>query len=192
MYGTANSWYAVGLFMDIPNNEYNIDTLRKGRKIILEGKVVGEILKDIYVSTATNDKNTWAQLIGYTYKDNIYAYSIIEESLKEYLKKSPGGTIQVFQSFIDNFKMDKSDYSHFITYFNHENWIDDPSPLLRLGLVFEADKLIGIVHSRQLALTRTTDYKLDRGFEVAFYNDANKKSVADFIKTFNHFINTVD
>jgi hypothetical protein len=187
-----NNWYRVGLFMEIPNNEYNTDTLRKGRKVVVDGKVVGEIRRDVYVNKLTNDRNTWAELIGYTYRDNIYSYSIVEESLKAHLKKFPDRTLRSWQPFIESFQMVKDEYGHFVTYFKYENWIVDPSPLLRVQLVFEKDKLIGVVHSRQINLPNTTGYKLDRGFEVEFYSDTDQQTTADFIKTFNDFIKTVD
>lgn len=188
-----NGWYNIGLLTELPNDAYGTDTLHKGHKIIVDGKVVGEILKDIPVSTSTNTKKTWAELIGYTYKDNLYPGSIIENVLEDYLSKITDRSLKTMQPFISNFELDKDDrMPPFITYFNYENWIDDPSPLMRIQLVFEKDQLIGIVHSRNIHVPNTTNATLERDLQVAFYNDTPQETQQKFIKAFNKFMQGVD
>lgn len=188
-----NGWYAVGLSMEIPNSDFDNDTLRKGRKIIVDGKVAGEVLKDMYVSTSTDNRKSWADLTGFTHKDNIYPYSIIENALISYMSKVSDRSIEAFQPFIRSFQMEKDEgLKPFITFFNYENWIDDSSPLLRVQLIFQENRLVGIVHSRHLELPSTVDYRLERGFRMAFFNDTPKGTKERFIKQFNQFINSVD
>ncbi|HEY8919122.1 MAG TPA: hypothetical protein VIM87_21910 [Chitinophaga sp.] len=188
-----NGWYNIGVLAELPNDAYGTDTLRKGHKIIVDGKVVGEILKDIPVSTSTNTRKTWAELTGYTYKDNLYPESIIENVLEDYLSKITDRSLKSLQPFISNFELEKDDrMPPFITYFNYENWIDDPSPLMRIQLVFEKDQLIGIVHSRNIQVPNTTNAALERDFQVAFYNDIPKETQQKFIKVFNSFMQGVD
>lgn len=188
-----DGWYEVGLQMEIPNSEYGEDTLRKGRKIVVGGKVVGEVLSDMYVSTSTTGKESWAELTGYTYKDNIYPRTIIEKVLVDYTAAARDRSLETFQPFIRSFALEEDRrLDSFVTFFNYENWIDDPSPLMRIQLVFRDNKLIGVVHSRPLKLPGTKHYTLDRGFRVAFFRDTPRSSRESFIKLLNRFLNSVD
>jgi len=191
----ANGWYQVGLTADLPNDAqaFSSDTLHKGREIIVDGKVAGKVLKDMAVSTGTNTKRTWAELTGYTYKDNLYPQTIIENVLPAYLDSVKEHTLKSMQPFISNFRLEKNDLlPSFVTYLNYENWIEDPSPLMRLQLVFFKDKLVGVVHSRPLVLHQAADTRLERGFNVAFFDDTPKDIRKKFTDDFNDFIVGVD
>jgi hypothetical protein len=97
------------------------------------------------------------------------------------------------QSFITNFNLDKDDrFSPFVTYANYENWIDDPSPMYRLQLVFKDNHLLGVVHSRPISLSNTTTHQLARNFQATFYNNTKKEDIDEFIKKFNEFVSTAD
>ncbi|HEY1115964.1 MAG TPA: hypothetical protein VGE66_20520 [Chitinophagaceae bacterium] len=188
-----DGWCAVGLTMAIPASEYGTDTLRKGRKIVVEGKEVGEVLKDMYVTTSSTGKESWAQLAGYTQHANIYPFSVIEQALRGYVDTVSGRTLAAFQPFINSFKMERDEeLKPYVAYFTYENWIDDPSPLPRVQLVFLHDTLVGVVHTRPLALRHTTDHQLERGFRVLFFNDVRQVAKDNFIKQFNSFITSVD
>ncbi|HEY1112426.1 MAG TPA: hypothetical protein VGE66_02660, partial [Chitinophagaceae bacterium] len=186
-------WAAIGLHMPIPLEDYGTDTLRRGRKIMLEGKVVGEVLRDMYTSTSSSGQGGWAELTGYIPQDQIYPSTIIENVLIRYADRVPDRSLQAYQPFINSFQLEEHDaFAPFVTYFNHENWVDDPSPLLRIQLVFENNKLIGVVHSRPLSLPGTTDHKLERGLTASFFNDTPKETRDNFIRLFNAFITSAD
>lgn len=186
-------WCAVGLYMPIAVEEYGTDTLRKGRKIVVDGREVGEVVKDMYVTTSSTGRESWAEVSGYTQHANIYPFSVIERALQGYVDTVSGRTMQAFQPFINSFGMERDEeLKPYVSYFNYENWIDDPSPLPRVQLVFLKDTLVGVVHARPLALPRTTDHKLERGFRVLFFNDVRQVAREGFIKRFNDFITSVD
>lgn len=188
-----DGWCAVGLTMEIAASEYGTDTLRKGRAIVVGGKKVGEVLKDLYVTTSSTGKESWAQLAGYTQHGNIYPFSVIEHALQGYVDTVSGRTLQAFQPFINSFKLEQDEeLKPYVSYFTYETWIDDPSPLPRVQLVFLKDTLVGVVHTRPLALRHTTDHQLERDFRVLFFSDVRQQAKDNFIKKFNDFITSVD
>ena len=189
-----NNWYLIGVMMDLDSNEFNIDSIKAGREIFVDGKEVGVIRNNTPASTSENGEGVWSMLYGYVPKENIDSNTIIENALK---KKSEtwlaSRSFNNLQSFINNFQLERdSQLSPFITYYNYENWIDDPSPLFRIQLVFLDDKLIAIVHSRKINLNNTDDSPLDRDFHVAFFADTKKEVRDSFIAKFNQLINSVD
>ncbi len=191
-----NGWYQVGLNMDISNDEYGKGKLKKGAPIKVKGKVVGQILKDMEVSTSTNNKGSWAELIGYTHKDNIRPNTVIENALEFYMStaKDNKRTVAFMQPFINDFELtkDAEQFGPFLIYYNYENWIDDPSAGYRLLLIFKDGRLAGVLHTRPLTLTGTTGIHAERGYDVAFYNDTPKEDRDDFLAQFNQFIMSVD
>lgn len=187
-----NNWYTVGLLMDIGKGEAGIKEVKKGRKIMMDGKEVGELKADMEVYTGSNDKEAWAELIGYTHKDNIKPESIIENALAAYLSKIEGDrTSGKYQNFIRQFDLEKSDqFEGYTLYYTYENWIDDPSPMWRIALVFQKDRLVSILHARPLKAGNTTKHKIGRGFGCLTYNDIeNSKEIVDMFK---QFVNSVD
>ncbi|MCB0632869.1 MAG: hypothetical protein R2824_03640 [Saprospiraceae bacterium] len=187
-----NDWYSVGIFMDIDTSELTISTVKKGRKIIVDGKEVGEIKSDMTVYPRRGYPKVWIELTGHTHKDNIKPGTIIENALVDYLRSSGNGrTIAQLQPFIQQFELERSDqFKGYTLYTNYENWLDDPSPMWRIGLVFRNDRLVSILHSRPLDIAETTDYKLLRGFDCLVYNDvANPEEI---VMKFSLFVNSVD
>ena len=189
----SGDWYQVGLSMKLKNDTLAGDTLRKGTKIIVDGKITGEVFRDMYVSTYTTNEGVWAELSGFTHKDNIYPYSIIENALTSYLTKVNDRSLSAFLPFIKDFEMETNEVNKpFTSFMTYENWIDDPSPLMRIQLIFYQNRLIGVLHSRKLNLPGTKDYPLRRDFKVAFYEDVKPELRSHFIKQFNSFIIHVD
>lgn len=188
-----DGWHNIGITAESNIKDVNYDTLKAGAKIIVEGKVVGEVMTDIYAPKSSDGKLAWAELTGYTHKDNIYAYSVIENALTEYIRTLRDRNIDGFRPFIKSFAMeDYDELNPYLMYFNYENWIDDPSPMPRVILVFHEKKLIGVAHSRDLELPDTVKDTLERGFKVMFYKDIPEAVRSDFKKKFNNFITQVD
>lgn len=185
-------WYSVGLLMEIDAEELDAKKVRKGRKIIIDGQEAGEIKMDMTAPAWKDDKAAWAELIGYTHKDNIKAATIIENALAEYAEMAGNNrTIEVFENFIQNFELEKADqFQGYTIYYNYENWIEDPSPMWRIGLVFRKGRLVSILHSRPLDIDEATNHKLDRAFDCLVYDDVEQSE--EIIEMFNGFVNSVD
>ncbi len=191
-----NGYYQIGIVINISIKEYNdnINILKKGKKIIIDGKEAGEVLQDTKVSISSDEDQAWAEMIGYVDAKHIYAETIIENAFIDYTTTLANEReLKEMQSFITNFNLDKDDrFSPFVTYANYENWIDDPSPMYRLQLVFKDNHLLGVVHSRPISLSNTTTHQLARNFQATFYNNTKKEDIDEFIKKFNEFVSTAD
>lgn len=187
-----NGWYVVGIMMDLDTGELRISKVKKGRKIMSGGSLTGEINADMQVSTTTDYKHVWTELIGYTHKDNIRPESIIENALLTYMETNSGKrTEKDFEPFIRNFGLEKDEQLEgYIVYNTYENWIADPSPMWRLGLVFRSGQLVALLHSRPLQIAETTDHDLGSGFDCLTYNDDSRAT--EVVKMFRHFVKQVD
>jgi hypothetical protein len=186
-----NNWYVVGVMMDIDTSEFGNNKVLKGRKILVNNKESGEVLRDMEVSTAMGGDVAWAVISGYTHKDNIKQETILENVLKKKINDNSDRKINSFKDIIDDFQLEKDDqFKGYTVYYNYENWIDDPSPMWRIGLVFQNDTLVAILHSRPIQINATKDYQLDRGFDCILFNDTKDKE--KLVQTFNHFVNSVD
>lgn len=64
-------------------------------------------------------------------------------------------------------------YDNLSTYMTYENTIDDPSPLDRIRLLFENDRLVAIVHSRELNLPDFKTYEIERGRKLTVVKPFN-------------------
>lgn len=186
-------WYPVGLQLALPASAHGTDTLRKGQALVVGGKTVGEVARDMYVHLSSTGKESWAELTGYVPRDRIYPFSIIEEALAGYMDTVKGRTVEALQPFITSFALEQfSELKPYDTYFAYESWIEDPSPLPRVQLVFLENRLVGVVHSRPLEISHAADHQLERGFRVLFLEETPKEVKEDFTKQFNHFITSVD
>jgi hypothetical protein len=189
----GGGWYPVGLQLALPTSAHGTDTLRKGRALIVSGKAVGVVARDLYVSLSSTGKESWTELTGYVPKDRIYPFSVIEEALAGYMDTVKGRTVEALQPFITSFALEPfGELKPYDTYFTYESWIEDPSPLPRVQLVFFDNRLIGVVHSRPLEISHAADHQLERGFRVLFFEETPKEVKEDFTKQFNHFITSVD
>jgi hypothetical protein len=184
-----NSWYNIGLEFGITKEENNSGVLRQGRKIIIGQKIVGIIVTDIKFEPYSYGED-WVQLSGYTYKSNIYEWSIIERNLEQLLKNISLNRNKIeFLNFISNFQLEKDTTAKpYISYHNYENWIDDPSPQYRIVLVFHDNQLIGIAHTRKLQIHNTTDYKAERKFNLLFFNNTSVTLKKRYLQIFNRNI----
>ncbi len=187
-----NDWYKIGLLMDVEQTEVGTMELKKGQKIKLDGKEVGEIKADMKVYISSDGTQGWAELIGYTHKDNVKPVTIIENVLSDYIKTlgSERSTAQ-FQAFFQDFGMEKNEqFDGYTLYYNYENWIEDPSPMWRIGLVFQNNRLVSILHSRPLSIPGTSNHKLGRGFDCLTYDDV--EGTKKIVKMFEDFVKSVD
>jgi hypothetical protein len=189
-------WYQVSVSMQLAPDEPDSVILKKGRKIIANGKVMGEIMEDMQangMSFQDKDNNTFVQLMGYSYKDNIYPNTIIENAFPAFLAKT-NRTKASLQPFITNFQLqdEAESFKPYTTYYNYENSIDDPSPGFRLMLVFDKDQLIAVVHARALSLNDVTTVETDRGYKISYFKDTPKATQDKFTKMYNEFVDSAD
>jgi hypothetical protein len=189
------NWVMVGIETEINPVQDKSLMLKKGQKLLIKGKPVGEALEDIQLElTGQNKEGARTGLFyGYMPAGKIKAGSVIETALSEYVQQHPGRTLPDMQAFIKQFQLQTTGFNEpFQEYANYESTVDDPSPAYRTVLVFYKNILIGVVDSRHTKLQGTTEHKLDRGFHGYFFADTDSKLQQEYIRMFNNFINSVD
>jgi hypothetical protein len=77
-----NGYYQIGIVINISIKEYNdnINILKKGKKIIIDGKEAGEVLQDTKVSISSDEDQAWAEMIGYVMQ-SIYMLKLLLKML---------------------------------------------------------------------------------------------------------------
>ncbi len=189
-----NGWYQVLVYADIDSNEFGMDTILKDRPIIVDGDTIGKVLKSHYVKTGGGRNSTYAMLEGYIHKNNIKPETVIETAFKKNLAEK-GRNITAWYGFIQTFDLDYNavDYSDFKSFYNYENTIEDPSPGFRIVLLFEKQKLVGLIHSREIQIDNTTVHKLDGSYYIiTFFNDYPIKKQMKFVDYMNEWVQKVD
>ncbi len=188
-----DDWYPIIARMDINKGE-SFSDINKGKEIIIDGEKSGKVLDPKAVEGIMKGRDfTIAELYGYTHKQNIKSYTIIENVLVEYLKKN-GRDISNWYEFIEMFAMEEDavGYNKYRTYYNYESIVEDPSPGFRIVLLFESDKLIGFIHSRGLNLDKMDVHKLKWSCQISFFQDHLEADQKKFVDYMNEWIQGVD
>jgi hypothetical protein len=192
-----NDWYEISVTIKLTEVQYNTNPLifEKGTKLYdMQGNEIGETLVDLRVGSKMTAGGApgvpkWyaSELYGFTFKSNIRPESIVEPVLTDLIKSNKSNlTLVVFKNHMIEFQytdgLDIPDYDNLKTYMIYENAIDDPSPLDRIRLVFENDKLIAIIHSREINMPDFKTYEIERGRKLTIIKQFNDKERADFIE----------
>lgn len=190
-----DGWIMTGIETEISPAQEKVMQLKKGQKLYLQGKVVGETLADIPLELiGQNHQGAKTGLFyGFMPAAKIKAGSVIETALSAYLLQNDSRMLPDMQPFIKQFQLQATGFNEpFLEYANYESTVDDPSPAYRTVLVFYKNKLIAVADSRPVKLKGATEHKLDRGFHGYFFTDTADKLQQEYIKMFNNFINSVD
>lgn len=180
------------VYADLKPEEFNLEMLEEGRYLVAAGDTIGKVLKTHEVITGQGEK-TYAMLMGYTALKNIKPETIIENDLAQKLQEN-NKDFSNWEGFIKKYDLSPEgfDYKNFESYYNYENSIEDPSPGFRVVLLFEAKKLVGIVHARPMNLNGFNTQKLDRGYRVSFVADFPQNQQKDFVNYVNTWLKNVD
>ena len=187
-----DGWYRIGILADTDMDAIGSTLLRAGSKILVDGSEVGEMKADMHVFARHTEHGIKLELTGYTYNGNIRPESIIERVLENRVETLGGNrSAPVFEAFIEQFALQQVDsFDGLVLYCNFESWLDDPSPMWRIGLVFRDDTLVAVLHSRPLHLPGTTDHTFNRGIDCLTFDDSG--NTYTLVQTFREFVNSVD
>lgn len=188
-----NDWYEVLVYADIDYNEFGMDSILKDRPIIVNNDTIGKVTKTHYVSTGQGGNFAYAMLYGFTHKNNIKPETVIETIFKKNLTDN-GRYFSSWKRFIETFKLDNDavGYEAFESFYNYENSIEDPSPGFRIVLLFKKQRLIGLIHSRELQIENTVTHKLNWSYYVTFFDDFAEREQLKFVDYMNEWIQGVD
>jgi hypothetical protein len=188
-------WVQVGLFVDVTKDQARHFRILKGSPIFVNGMEVGTAAMDIHLTgiSTTNDGDL-GELTGFTSISNIRPATIVENAFTEIFNHATGPlTKKDFTGFLVDFEF--HDFNGLMDQYNgyeiDENWIDDPSALLRLWLIFDGDRFYGVFHSRLMSLKDATTTRVERGFYFSTVSKDKKKN-EQLIKAFNEYISQVD
>lgn len=188
-----NGWYKLLIYADINLQEFELDTISKGRFIIVDRDTIGRVKKSHSLSLVGGTDPYYGRFYGYTHEDNIKPQTVIETVFKKHLSEY-GRDISVWKNFIKTFGFDTNavNYHAFQTFYNYESTVEDPSPGFRIVLLFEKENLIGFIHSRDFKIAKTIRYKLNWSFYVSFFDEYPKKKQLKFMDYMNEWIEGVD
>lgn len=185
-------WMTVGLFVKLDENEKNqVKILPNKFLISSDGKIIGKTVDTVEVYMEDNDLGL---IEAYTSIQNIKEYTIPERALEYEInaghldKKRLDRFIKTFGFYIVN----ESDLGY-QELFISESIMEDPSPRDRITLLFDKnDYLVGMIHSRQLNLSKHKTYKLIRGHSLTITKPMDNQEINRIIRTRIDYLNTVD
>lgn len=189
----SNDWYQIGLVVPLTKEQYDNYTIKKGEKVVHNGELICTAIEDIelWMTDKNNGKDTSVQYVGimggYTYKNNIKPESIPEKELEKILNSGIELTKDNFDWYLKNFNfkhdgLNIEGYENAEQYMIYGPWIDDPSPIDRIRLVFDSNELIAVIHERPIKMNGKKSYDLVRSQELLVIKDFDDKHLEEFIE----------
>jgi len=188
-------WLQVGVIVDLTQEQLKTLLIKKGSLLFVEGEEIGSTNEDVHLQGAfETNEGLGGELVGYTSISNIKSNTIPENVLAEIINSASSSLKETdFKQYIANFQFSQSNelLPGMKVYKIDENWIDDPSPLLRILLLFKDEKFVGIIHSRPLNIKNAVTKKLKRGFSLTAIQQ-DTKQLNEVVQEFNSMIVQVD
>jgi hypothetical protein len=188
----AKKWYEIGLVLDLSPAQYKSSLIENGSLLYTNGKAVGKAMADLKLQEVFNYKNKLTGVLtGYTSIQNIKAQTLSEKVLSGIIGQNTAGLAQL-NDFIKGFQFTKTTICGYTSYYLGGGVTYGPSEPIRLELLFDNDKLFGIVHLRKLEYKYASPIKLNRGFFLTVTGNQPEGKIKDFVKQFNAMINLAD
>jgi hypothetical protein len=188
----ANKWYEIGLVLELSPAQYKSSLIEKGSTLYANGKTVGKAMADLQLEDVFDYNNKLrGTLTGYTSMQNIKAQTLPEKVLSGIIGQNTAGLAQL-NDFIKGFQFTKTTICGYTSYFLNGGVTYGPSAPPRFELLFDNDKLFGIVHLRKLEYKYATPIKLNRGFFLTVTGNQPEGKIKDFVKQFNAMMNLAD
>lgn len=190
-----NDWYELVVSLTLTEKQFESDIIKKGEKLFSgKGQQIGVALKDIRLGSKYSGGGgpgipKWygVDVHGYTFKGNIKPESVVEPVISKIIESNkPNLTLSLFKvhmnsfGYVDGLKV--KDLNKYDTYMIYESILDDLSPLDRVRLIFESDKLIAIVHSRELSITGFETVPIERGRKLTLIESFSVEDKKRFIE----------
>jgi hypothetical protein len=189
----SNDWYQIGLVVPLTKEQYDNYTIKKGEEIVQDGELICTAIEDVelWMTDENKGKDTTVKYVGilggYTHKNNIKPESIPEKELEKILNIKKDLTKDKFDWYLKNFDFEKhgleiEGFEDAEQYMIYGPWIDDPSPIDRIRLVFDSNELIAVIHERPLSMKGKKSYDLVRTQELLVIKDFDDKELENFIE----------
>lgn len=202
-----NDWYEIVITVKLTKEQYDASPagLKKGTRLYNDnGEEIGVVLQDLKLSGEMTGGGApgipkWyaGELRGYTFKSNIRPESIIEPVISALITANRTKlTRQAFEKHMTDFNYQEGlairDMPQYDTYMVHESILDDPSPLDRIRLIFQAEKLVAIIHSRDLQITGYETVPIERDRKLTLLSSFRDSEKIRFIEKNNESYAGVD
>lgn len=189
-----NNWYYIGLAIPLTEEQFREGKIKAGEKIYDGNQLICTIFKDTYFLMSSINENKESNvkyfgiIDGYTFKDNIKETSIIERELEKILNSNKKLTKELFNEHLQNFRYEKGGlsiegYEKVEQFLVYGIWIEDPSPIDRVRLIFESNELIAVIHERELKMNGKKSYELVRGLEILIIKEFSNSKLEKFIES---------
>lgn len=202
-----DGWYEIAVTIELTKEQYDLPgtVLKQGTKLYdMRGKEIGVALADVLVGGKMTGGGApgiakWyaVELRGYTFKSNIRPESIVEPVISKLIESNK--TDLSFNAFEEHMKefnyvdgLPITDMPQYVTYMVHESSLDDVSPLDRIRLIFQGQKLVAIVHSRDLQITGYETVLIERERKLTLLASFSDEEKAKFIAKNNESYAGVD
>jgi hypothetical protein len=174
--GLANGWFQIGFDIRLTDEQFkrHIHIIKGDKLIGPNGEDMGVALCDFTDTTKYSEldgpgmkvNDHEMTIIAFTQKANIKPESIPEIRLSEIVNANrPALTLDKFKGLIlsngfKQFGIIKKIYPGLTEYTIQESWMDSPSVLDRIRLIFDKDSLIAIIHSRPLSIDNVKEHNI--------------------------------
>jgi len=181
-----NDWILGEFVLTISKENYESAMLREGDSLRNSfDESIGIILRDFPIwKTGVLEDEYVGVIRAFTQDENLLSLSILERSLEMSLE-SGSPTLDDLESFIVDHRLKFSElYPGYQSYFQAENEMLKEFPGYRMILIFSAQDLVGIVHSRKLNLSKFESQKTSKGLNFSFSADLAKDQKESIIQAF--------
>ena len=194
-----NNWYQVGTFVSLKKDQSVDGILKKGTEIFDgNGNKIGIAKADIESwIISEQDGLSHGFIGGFTFKENIKPNSIAELELEKILSSKNHLELKNYNKYLEEFKFRKGGlkvkgFEDLKQFYIYGSWIDDPSPIDRIRLMFLNDSLVAIIHERELKMKNKKSFPLIRNLQILIIADLPDEKLTTFIENNKVSYNGVD
>jgi hypothetical protein len=190
-----DDWFELVVSLTLTEKQFESGIIKNGEKLYnRKGNEIGIALTDLSLSSKYSGGGApgvpkWygVDIYGYTFKGNIRPESIAEPAISKLIELHRQNlTLHNLKEHMDYFGyvdgLKIKDVDKYETFMIYESILDDISPLDRIRLIFESEKLIAVVHSRDLTVTNFETVPIERGRQLTLIKDFSTQDKKTFIE----------
>lgn len=195
----TDNWFHLSLTIPLTSQQLEAGFIKKETSIYdEEAQLILEAKQDLELIMINRfEGEEFGMLEGYTHVNNIKPNSIAEKELEKILNSGEELSISNFLEFIKQFEFRNegliiNGYETLNQYMIFGAWIEDPSPVDRIRLMFKDDQLFSIIHERDISMIGKVSYPISHGLNIMVIPDIDDKELKEFIELNNESYKGVD
>lgn len=188
-------WLIVGLYVKLTKKQLEELSMSPNDNIIsTDGKIIGKALDTVSVWMGIEDDGI-GFIGGYTHIENIKIETYPEIALAKEIEKG-NLSYNSLQTFMSDFRFSPLEYNQTLKLkesYIYESTVVDPSPRDRITLLFSnEDKLIGLIHSRNIKAKGFKTFGLIRGHSLTVITDVSNQQIKNWKEKLINLYNSID